>query len=227
VLSTAVCQPFFRSMRDRTLSSPVVVSRRAPCFRYESVGAKGLRRLRQFTVRKSSRSSTNLLADIPFDDTDIAIGSVNHHGDHSGRHGESAPRTANRRTAAVSDWDWIAGVTRSSRNSGATRQRGRRSCARFTETAMQADLSTADKDDPVALREAGVHAGTTVYLAASLAGLESVPDPVGHRPTARSRSTFTGAGQSRCGLQFGCGAPQRFRQHADTPVNQAENLECV
>jgi seryl-tRNA synthetase len=138
VLSTAACQPYFRALRGRTLTGPLVVTARATCYRYESGATDGLRRAREFAVRElvcvgtaeevarqrerllasaadllrelslSARIVTasdpffidttavmrmyqlsfevkhELLATLPFDGTELAVGSVNHHGDHFG-----------------------------------------------------------------------------------------------------------------------------------------------
>jgi seryl-tRNA synthetase len=139
VLSPAVCQPFYRTLSDRTLDGPQVVSGRARCYRYESGATEGLRRLREFSVRElvcvgsetavlraretmleaaaellrerrvrgqirtaadpffidsfsrmrmyqlSFSVKHELLAELPFDGSDLAVGSVNYHGDHFGR----------------------------------------------------------------------------------------------------------------------------------------------
>lgn len=139
VLSTAACQPCYRALRQRTLTTPELLTGRATCYRYESGATEGLRRLREFSVRElvcvgtpeqvsrvrermlataedimrdtglrgrimtasdpffidtasrmrmyqlSFEVKHELLARLPFDGSELAVGSVNHHEDHFGR----------------------------------------------------------------------------------------------------------------------------------------------
>ncbi|MEU8926702.1 aminoacyl--tRNA ligase-related protein [Kitasatospora sp. NPDC048545] len=139
VLSTAACQPFYRTLADQVLSSSVTVTGRTSCFRYESGATESLRRLREFTVREMVVVGTaeevatvharllrcladlltemeidgrlmtaadpffvdtfsrmrryqlamevkhELVGTLPFDGSELAVASVNHHGEHFGR----------------------------------------------------------------------------------------------------------------------------------------------